>query len=166
MRLQDVLGFSSGEAISKAAAALLIAALAMTAVQASMLRHSARTPEMLLGIGTFLAALSMLLCAYARTYPEISGVFALFGISLGLILPANLASLSLRVGSRAQGKAAGINVVGQGLGLAAGPLTGAGLYQISQQLPFLVAASLLALACVLALFAWRSARGLLRGETS
>ena len=166
LRLQDVLGFSSGEAISMAGAALLITALAMTIVQAGVLRYSTGRPELLLGIGTLLAALSMVSCAYARNSSEIFAVFALFGISLGLVLPANLASISLQVGSKAQGKAAGVNIIGQGLGLTAGPLAGAGLHQISPQLPFLVAASLLVLASALALFAWRSTRTPVRAEAS
>lgn len=166
LRLQDALGFSSEAAISMAGASLLITALAMTAVQAGVLHYSPGRPEMLLGLGTLLAALSMVLCAYAQNYSEIFGVFALFGVSLGLVLPANLASLSLRVGARAQGKAAGVNVIGQGLGLTVGPLAGAGLHQISPQTPFLVAASLLILASVLAILAWHSTRAPVDAGTS
>lgn len=40
------------------------------------------------------------------------------------MLPGNLASLSLRAGPNAQEKAAGFNVIGQGMGLAIGPRRG------------------------------------------
>lgn len=51
-----------------------------------------------------------LLCGVAGTYRQI--------IALGLMLPGNLAALSLRTPLSAQGKAAGINAIGQVLGLA------------------------------------------------
>ncbi len=83
---------------------------------------------------------------------------------LGLMLPGNLASLSLRAGPHAQGKAAGFNVVGQGLGFAIGPLTGAALRQLSPRMPFLAAAVLLACAFSLAIGASRMRISPVTGE--
>ncbi len=156
LRLQDALGFSSEESIARAGAALLATALAMIAVQGGVLHLFLCKPEQLLGAGAVLAALSMLLCSFARSYVGIVGALILFGFALGLMLPGNLASLSLRTGTGAQGKVAGVNVVGQGLGLAIGPLAGASLHQVSPQAPFLAATFLLVLASGLAILAWRS----------
>jgi MFS family permease len=107
-------------------------------------------PETLLGAGALLAAVALLLATFARGYTELFGALVLLGAALGLMLPGNLASLSLRAGLNAQGKAVGLNVVGQGMGLAIGPLAGAALHQISPQMPFLAAAILVMAAFVLA----------------
>ncbi len=154
LRLQDALGFSSDESIAKAGLALMATALAMIVVQGGVLRIVTCKPEMLLGIGAVFAAFSMLLSAFARSYAELFVALIMLGAALGLMLPGNLASLSLRTGAGAQGKAAGLNVVGQGLGLALGPLSGAALHQISPRAPFLAAAILMLIASTLAIHVW------------
>lgn len=158
LRLQDALGFTSEESISRAGAALMTTALAMIVVQACAIRIFRWAPERLLGAGSMLAVFSMLMCSVATTYEEIFGTLVLLGIGLGLMLPGNLASLSLRTGSGAQGKVAGFNVVAQGLGQAIGPLAGAALHQMSPRMPYLAATVLFAVACGFALLVWRSER--------
>jgi MFS family permease len=113
-------------------------------------------PEKLLAAGALLATVAMLVCILARNYLEMFLTLTLLGVALGLMLPGNMASLSLRAGSGAQGKVAGINVVAQGFGLAIGPFAGANLHQISVRLPFIVATILLLGAAALAIHAWRS----------
>src|SRR6185312_1244713 len=119
-------------------------------VQGGVLRFLTWKPQRLLRAGALLAAFAMLLGGFARSYAEIFAALVLFGAALGLLLPGNLASLSLRVGRDAQGKAAGINALGQGLGMAIGPVAGASLHQIAPEAPFAVATLLLALAFGLA----------------
>ncbi|MDX3808734.1 MFS transporter [Bosea thiooxidans] len=155
LRLQDAMGFASDDSIAKAGLALMATALAMIVVQGAVLRVLALKPEALLGAGAALATSALLFATFARDYTELFGALVLLGIALGLMLPGNLASLSLRTGPGAQGKAAGFNVVGQGLGLAIGPLTGAALHQFSPQMPFLAAAILLVVAFALAIGASR-----------
>ena len=121
-----------------------------------MLRFLTWKPQRLLCTGALLAAFAMLLGSFARSYTEIFGALVLFGAALGLMLPGNLASLSLRVGRDAQGKAAGINAIGQGLGMAIGPLAGASLHQVAPEAPFAVATILLVFAFCLAVVASRS----------
>ncbi len=150
LRLQDAFGFASDASIAKAGLALMATALAMIIVQGVVLRMLAFKPETLLGAGALLAAVALLLAAFARSYNELFGALVLLGAALGLMLPGNLASLSLRSGPNAQGKAAGLNVVGQGMGLAIGPLAGAVLHQISPQIPLFAAAILLMVAFTLA----------------
>jgi MFS transporter, DHA1 family, tetracycline resistance protein len=133
LRLQDALGFTVEESISRGGAALMATAIAMIAVQACAVHLLRWEPARLLGVGAVLAAFSMLICSFMNSYVEIFGTLVLLGIGLGLMLPGNLASLSLRTGAGAQGKAAGINVVAQGLGQAIGPLAGATLHRISPQ---------------------------------
>jgi predicted MFS family arabinose efflux permease len=144
------------ESIAKAGAALMATALVMIIVQGVVLRFLTWKPERLLCTGVLLGALAMLLGIFARSYLEIFGALVLFGAALGLMLPGNLASLSLRAGGEAQGKAAGVNAIGQGLGLAIGPVAGASLHHVAPEAPFAVAATLLAVAFCLALVASRS----------
>jgi len=156
LRLQDALHVPPDESIAKAGAALMATALAMIVVQGGVLRVLTWKPQRLLQTGALLAAFAMLLGGFARSYAEIFAALVLFGAALGLMLPGNLASLSLRVGHDAQGKAAGINALGQGAGMAVGPLAGASLHQLAPEAPFAVAAILLALAFGLAVKASRS----------
>jgi DHA1 family tetracycline resistance protein-like MFS transporter len=156
LRLQDALDMPPAESIAKAGAALMATALMAITVQGGVLRFLTWKPERLLRTGTLLAALAMLLGSFARGYAEIFGALALFGAALGLMLPGNLAALSLRAGRDAQGKAAGVNAMGQGLGMVIGPVAGAGLHQVAPQAPFAVATILLALAFCLAVVASRS----------
>lgn len=164
LRLQDAFGFTSDASIAKAGLALMGTALAMIIVQGVVLRMLALKPEALLRAGALLAAVALLLATLARGYTELFGALVLLGAALGLMLPGNLASLSLRAGVDAQGKAAGFNVVGQGMGLAIGPLAGAALHQISPQIPFLAAALLLIVALALAAGASRMRSGPTVGE--
>lgn len=164
LRLQDAFGYSLDESIAKAGLALMTTALAMIVVQGGVLRMLSLKPNALLCVGALLAALALLLATIARDYAELFGTLVLLGLALGLMLPGNLASLSLRVGYGAQGKAAGFNVVGQGLGLAIGPLAGAALHQLSSRMPFLAATILLAFAFALAIGASRMRISSITGE--
>ncbi|RYC15720.1 MFS transporter [Ciceribacter ferrooxidans] len=157
LRLQDSLGFSVEESISRGGAALMAAALAMIVVQASAVRVFRWEATRLLGVGAVIAVTAMLICTLATAYSTIVATFILLGIGLGLMLTGNLAALSLGTGPGAQGKAAGVNVLAQGLGQALGPITGAGLHRVSPQLPFVAATILLVIACLVAARAWRSA---------
>jgi DHA1 family tetracycline resistance protein-like MFS transporter len=156
LRLQDALHVPPDESIAKAGAALMATALMMVAVQGGVLRFLTWAPQRLLCTGALLAAFAMLLGSFARSYAEIFGALVLFGAALGLMLPGNLASLSLRAGGDAQGKAAGVNAIGQGLGMAIGPVAGASLHQVAPEAPFAASAILLVLAFCLAVAGSRS----------
>ncbi|MGO4408301.1 MFS transporter [Bosea sp. RAF48] len=157
LRMQDALGFTVEESISRGGAALMATALAMIAVQACAIRLLRWEPMRLLAVGAVIAVSSMLICSLVDSYIEIFGSLVMLGIGLGLMLPGNLASLSLLTGPGAQGKAAGLNVVAQGAGQAIGPLAGAMLHRVSPQAPFVAATFLLTVACTVAIFTWRSA---------
>lgn len=156
LRLQDALGFTVEQSISRGGAALMATAFAMIVAQACAVRAFAWKPAQLLGVGAITAFVAMLICTLVTTYPAILATLTLLGIGLGLMLTGNLASLSLWTGGGAQGKAAGVNVLAQGLGQAIGPIAGASLHRISPTFPFLVATVLLAVACLIAISAWRS----------
>jgi DHA1 family tetracycline resistance protein-like MFS transporter len=155
LRLQDALGFSSQDSITRAGAALMATALAMVVVQGIALRVVAWAPERLLNVGAVTAAFAMTVATLAQSYAEIFGALVIFGAAIGLMLPGNLAALSLRVSVDAQGKAAGINVIGQGMGQALGPLLGASLHQLSPLAPFFATTILMIAAVVLTVYVSR-----------
>lgn len=150
LRLEDALGFSTREAIAGAGTCLLVTALAMAVMQGLVVRRLTAPAETLLVAGAGLAALSMLACTLVHSYAALLAGMVLFGAAIGLVVPSNLALLSLRAGRHVQGKAAGLNVIGQGLGLALGPVAGAALHQVSPAAPFAAATLLLACATGLA----------------
>jgi MFS family permease len=158
LRLQDALGLSFQEAIAKAGSALTLTSLMMVCVQGLLVRGLHWRPERLLLLGASGALLSLLALAVAPHYAAMLVAMLVLGGSLGLFFPGNLAVLSLRTGIAAQGKIAGINAIGQGLGSAASPLLGAALHQLSPVAPFVAMSGVLALATLLALYGTRRCR--------
>lgn len=155
LRLQDTLGLSFQEAIAKAGSALMLTSVMMVCVQGLLVRGLPWRPERLLSLGALGALLSLLALTVASHYTVMLGAMLGLGGSLGLFFPGNLAVLSLRTGSAAQGKIAGINAIGQGLGSAVSPLLGAALHQLSPVAPFVATSALLALATLLVLYSTR-----------
>ncbi|WP_313348729.1 MFS transporter [Paracoccus sp. (in: a-proteobacteria)] len=154
-RLHDVMGYPLEVASSRAGAAMTATAAAMIGVQLFLLQLLKLSAETIMGLGALLGAAGMGLCAFA---PGFVGLFAgavTFGVALGLMLPGNLASLSFRVADDQQGKVAGLNVMGQGLGLTLGPLLGAMLNGVSPHLPLVVGFGLMLLAACLARIIWQ-----------
>lgn len=153
LRLQDAWGFSTQEATSAAGGIMMATSFIMILVQGIGLRLLRWAPAQLLRSGALLAMLALALATLARGRWELLAAMGLFGAGIGLMLPGNLASLSLRAGPRAQGRVAGLNAVGQGIGLSLGPILGASLHQMSPTVPFLAALLLLALVSATAIVA-------------
>lgn len=153
LRLQDAWGFSTQEATSAAGGIMMATSFIMILVQGIGLRLLRWAPAQLLRSGALLAVLALALATLARGRWELLAAMGLFGAGIGLMLPGNLASLSLRAGPRAQGRVAGLNAVGQGIGLSLGPIMGASLHQMSPTVPFLAALLLLALVSATAIVA-------------
>lgn len=158
LRLQDTLHLSFQEAIAKASSALMLTSLMLVGAQALLVRGLSWPPERLLLLGAVGALFSMSALTVVSQYSWILVVMLLLGGSLGLLFPGNLALLSLRTEDTAQGKMAGINAIGQGLGGAASPLLGATLHQFSPVAPFMALSGLLALVTVLAIVGTRRCR--------
>lgn len=155
LRMADEWGMDMQQATSAAGALMMVTSVAMILCQGIVLRFLRWPPARLLLVGAVLATVGLLAAVLVHSPTELFYAMALFGAAVGLMLPGNLASLSLRAGVDAQGKAAGINAMGQGLGMSLGPILGAGLHQISPLVPFAMACFLLALCTVLALCAIR-----------
>ncbi len=152
LRLQDGFGLSADAAMRTGGGMMMTAMAAMVAGQMLLARRLAWTPLRLSRSGAAVAAAGLVVAAAAPALPVLLAAMAGVGLGLGLLLPGNLAQISLRAGG-AQAAAAGVNALAQGLGMALGPIAGAALHRVSPQAPYLAAAA--ALACV-ALLAWRA----------
>lgn len=149
LRFQDAFGLSPEQSIGRSGATLMLTMAVMILTQGVIVRRLGWMPSRLLRVGAVGAALAMLAATLAPSAASLMGATAGLGAFLGLLLPGNLAALSLRAGDGAQAKAAGLNAIGQGLGMAAGPMLGAALYQLSPSAPYGVGVLLLLVVCAL-----------------
>lgn len=151
LRLHDGFGLPLDQAVQHSGGAMMVTMLAMVVTQGGIVRRLRCAPLVLVRVGALGAALFLAGVAVAPSLPVLMVGMAGLGAMLGLLIPGNLAGLSLRAGAAAQARAAGLNAIGQGLGLAAGPVTGAMLHQIMPEAPFVAAALLMLLIAVLTL---------------
>jgi len=150
LRLQDTLGLSPEAAAERAGATLTAASLAMVISQGFLVGWLGWPPRQLMSVGAAVALASMLAMTFLPGYPALLAALCGLGLGLGLLLPGNLAALSLATAARAQGKVAGINAVGQGLGMVLGPIVGTALFQHSPLAPSFGGALMIAGVCVMA----------------
>ncbi|MCO5084404.1 MAG: MFS transporter [Rhizobiaceae bacterium] len=141
LRLEDGLALPRAQAISQAGGALMGAAVVMALVQTFGLRLLKLEPARLMLVGASAAAIAMMGVAVAGNISVLIAALFVMGAALGLLLPGNLAVLSLIAGPQAQGRVAGVNAVAQGLGMAAGPIAGAALHRLSPVAPPIMAAA-------------------------
>ncbi|MFC3227846.1 MFS transporter [Marinibaculum pumilum] len=158
LRLQDAFGLAPAAAAAAAGGVLTLSAAAMVVAQALLVGWLGWSPRRLMVAGALAGLLAMMALPVVESRTALAIAMAAAGLGLGLLLPGNLASLSLRAGMQAQARAAGINAIGQGLGMVAGPVLGAALYQVAPAAPYLAAAVLLAAAGLVALLAGATER--------
>ncbi len=150
LRLQDAFGLPANEAVKTAGGIMMLALAAMVTMQGCVGRVLRWGPARLLRLGGLLALAGGVAATLAPTVPVFAVSTALIGAGLGLVIPGNLASLSLRAGDRAQARAAGINAIAQGLGMGLGPVVGATLVPLSPLAPHAAGAVALAILCLVA----------------
>lgn len=151
LRLQDTFGYSPEMSMARSGTIIFVAACGMAVMQGWGIRRLNWPPLRLIRVGSLLAAFSMMACGIVESFAALVPTLAIFGMALGMVLPGNLTLLSLRADWNAQGKAAGVNMIGQAVGLAIGPLMGAALYGASPLLPFLAAMAFMIAVCIVTL---------------
>jgi DHA1 family tetracycline resistance protein-like MFS transporter len=157
LRLMDQFGLPEAAAVGFAGAAITCTALAMFFSQAVLTPRLKWPPVRMLRVGGIGAVAGLLALVLADNLPMIIVSMAVLGLSLGLVLPGNLAAMSLATGSGAQGKVAGINTLALGVGLVLGPIAGTAIYQaLGFAAPFWLAA---AFALCIVIIAFVAARG-------
>lgn len=135
LRLEDSMGLPRPEAISKGGAALMGAAIVMALAQTVGIGRFSRPPPQLILIGAAACTLALAGVTLAPSPGLLLASLFLMGGALGILLPGNLALISIRSGATAQGRAAGVNAVAQGLAMTAGPIAGAALHRLSPLAP-------------------------------
>ncbi|SMH39410.1 MFS transporter [Azospirillum agricola] len=158
LRLQDAFGLTPVDSVRRGGAILALTMTVMVATQGLAVRWLGWPPVRLLRAGAVTATLALLAAALAPSPALLTAAMAGLGGGLGLLLPGNLATLSLRTPPDAQARTAGLNGVGQGIGMAAGPLLGAALHQISPAMPYWAGVAILCTVCALAFRGRRPAR--------
>ncbi|AHF04597.1 MFS transporter [Marichromatium purpuratum 984] len=151
LRLQDLHGLTAGESIARAGLLMMSTMAAMVLVQGLLVRRLQWSPTWLLRGGALLALGALTLTALAPDPRWLALGMALLGAGFGLLLPGNLAGLSLGAGPLAQARVAGINVMVQGLGMTLGPVSGAALHQLDPLAPYWTSVVLMTLVSLVAL---------------
>ncbi len=151
LRLEDGMGLPRAEAISKGGAALMGAAIAMACAQTFGIRQLKRTPRQLILLGAAAGVFSLAGVTFASSTALLLASLFLLGGALGILLPGNLAFISIRAGANAQGRAAGVNAVAQGFAMAVGPVAGAALHRLSPLAPGMLAAFLMFITLIICL---------------
>ncbi|MBO6548395.1 MAG: MFS transporter [Rhizobiales bacterium] len=140
LHLQDLFKLEAEQASKEAGKLLTFTAITMILMQAIILQKVKFPPVRFMQIGALLALFGFFSLSYFKDYQLIIISMISLGGALGLVLPANLALLSLNSNGKVQGKVAGINAMGQGFGFALGPIMGGNLYQINTSYPYLLSA--------------------------
>ena len=151
LRLEDGMGLPRPEAVSKGGAALMGAAIVMALAQTVGIGRLQRPPRQLILAGAAIGTLSLAAVTLAMSPAMLLGSLFLMGGALGILLPGNLAMISIRAGAAAQGRAAGVNAVAQGLAMTAGPVAGAALHRLSPLAPGALSALVMFAALIICL---------------
>ncbi|MEM7064832.1 MAG: MFS transporter [Cyanobacteria bacterium P01_B01_bin.77] len=142
LRLQDDFGLNHDASIKFSGGAMMLSMLAMIFSQLVLVAKLKYPPIRFALAGGSLAACAMAGAALAPNEQLLLLAMVMLGLGLGLLLPGNLAMLSLSVNGMHQAKAAGINGLSKGLGMAAGPMIGASLHAVALPAPYILGATI------------------------
>ena len=144
LRLQDVFGLSANDAIAQSGKIMSFTLLGLVIMQFLVARKLGWSPARLMQTGSITALLAIVVILFSPSIPFLTVATMVLGMSLGILIPGNLAKLSLTAGPAAQARAAGINAIAQGIGMALGPAVGAFLHQLAPVAPYGLACALIA----------------------
>lgn len=133
---QDKFELTTVQTAQHVGLALMASAVASVSCQLFLVHRMGLQPKRLIRMGVPFAFLGVLLLITMDYYPFLVVAMGTFGLGMGMVMPGNIATLSMRAGLHQQGRIAGINTSAQGMGFLIGPLLGSGLYQIHPLLPY------------------------------
>ena len=148
-RLLDSFGMPSHKAAQFNGAIMMSTMLVMILAQGILVLKLNISAQKLRLLGTLITASALTSAAFAVTPLMLLASMLMLGLGLGVLLPANLALLSLSAQDNQQGQVAGINGAFMGMGLALGPITGAFLFSANASLPYTVFATAFALLAII-----------------
>lgn len=128
--------------------ALFVYGVVAVAVQGGLVRRVRIAPTTLVRIGMPITIAGLLTLMVAHDYAWMVVGMALQGLGQGLVLPGVTSAISLAVTDDEQGAVAGLSTTAQGLGRLTGPLIGASLYELREELPYGVGAGLVGLTLI------------------
>jgi len=141
--LQDKFSLSELATTQHTGGVMMASALASISAQLLMVQRLRLAPKTLMRLGFPFVLTGVTLFTISPTYPFMLAAMGCFGFGMGMIMPGNIAALSMSVGNHQQGKMAGISTASNGLGFIAGPMLGSGLYtEEFPHLPYMVAIGL------------------------
>lgn len=150
--IQDLFDLSTSEAARYSGMALMASACMSVFSQVVIVRRFRVQPAQLLRYGLPICLLGVTFFMMSNSYPLLVASMGCFGLGMGMVMPGNVAALSMSVNDHQQGRIAGINTSANGLGFIFGPLLATGFYQFMPMLTFITAAVLLSIACIVAWF--------------
>lgn len=152
---QDLYHLDAAGTVKRIGPALMASAFASVASQLFFVRRLGWPPSRLLKTGAPLTAVGVAMLLSTESYPLLVLAMGIFGLGQGLIMPGNVAALSMKAGSHEQGRAAGMNTSAQGLGFVIGPMIGSAFYRIDPLLPYAISLVLTMLLIIMAYFVVR-----------
>jgi MFS family permease len=144
--LQDTFDLSMEKTTQRVGVALMASALCSVSSQLIFVQRMRWMPKTLMRTGSPLILLGVLGFISTDNYMIMVAAMGCFGLGFGMMMPGNIASISMKVTGNQQGRVAGVNTSAQGMGFIIGPLIGSGLYQVHPHLPYLICALLASLA--------------------
>ncbi len=147
----DRLNLPPAMALQPTGLVLIIGAGAALLAQWGIIPNLNLDPRRLVIIGLIFAAIGTALTGMATSLYGIALAYGLASLGFGFTRPGFTAGASLAVGPEGQGSVAGKVTSINGASFVLGPSIGVGLYELSQPLPYLVAAAALV---VMVFHAW------------
>jgi MFS family permease len=148
--MQDTFGLSTAETARGVGIALFVSAIAQIIIQIGVIPRLKWSPRRMINVGMPVAFVAVLLIMIAPSYWGLIAAMGLFGLGSGVGWPAYMTAASLAAGPENQGSMAGLTGAFQAVGFMIGPIVGTISYQLNASAPFIVCASLLVTAVVMA----------------
>lgn len=147
---QDTFNLSTAETARNVGIALSASAIAQIIIQIGVIPRLKWPPRRMLNVGMPIAIVAVMIIMYAPSYPAVVAAMVLFGFGGGVGWPAYMTAASLAAGPENQGSMAGLTAAFQAVGFMVGPIVGTVAYQINPASPFIICASLIGLAILMA----------------
>ncbi len=155
---QDTFRLDAQTTAQRVGVALMASAVASVCAQMFVVRRLGWAPGRLLRVGAPIAIVGVAILVTAHQYPMLVIAMAFFGLGQGMMMPGNIAALSMAAGAHEQGRAAGVNTSAQGFGFMLGPMIGSAFYTLHPLLPYWTCLGLLLLLAGLIYFVMPHAR--------
>ena len=148
--MQDTFGLSTAETARGVGIALFVSPISQIIIQIGVIPRLKWSPRRMINVGMPVAFIAVLLIMTAPSYWGLIAAMGIFGLGSGVGWPAYMTAASLAAGPENQGSMAGLTGAFQAVGFMIGPIVGTISYQLNASAPFIVCASLLVVALVMA----------------